>query len=277
MIPRANIVIGGAGINRTVTITPVANSFGTATITITAKDDPAGLLASDSFVLTVTSVNDLPTMTGIENITMNEDASKTLAVTIDDAETPAGSIVLAVVSSDNPALIPVGNVVWSGSGANRNLQITPLANQHGTAVITVKATDADGGETIEDITVTVNSVNDAPSFVMGADIVVIEDSGVYTESNWATSISPGPANESAQTVSFNVSATNTGLFSVAPSLDSTGSLTFTPAANAYGVSIVSVRLQDELGAQTSISTFTIEVTPVNDSPVAIARMLNRIR
>jgi hypothetical protein len=52
LVPAANIVFGGAGVNRTVTVTPAANQSGTATIAITATDAGAGS-ASVSFLLTV--------------------------------------------------------------------------------------------------------------------------------------------------------------------------------------------------------------------------------
>ncbi|HUB68095.1 MAG TPA: chitobiase/beta-hexosaminidase C-terminal domain-containing protein, partial [Candidatus Methylacidiphilales bacterium] len=38
LIPNANIVIGGSGANRTVTVTPASGQFGTATITVTVSD-----------------------------------------------------------------------------------------------------------------------------------------------------------------------------------------------------------------------------------------------
>ena len=60
LVPNGNIVFGGSGANRTVTVTPAANQSGTATITVTVSD--GALTASDTFVLTVTPVNDAPTI-----------------------------------------------------------------------------------------------------------------------------------------------------------------------------------------------------------------------
>ena len=54
LVPVANIVVGGTGADRTVTITPAPNQSGTATITLTVSDGDGGT-ASDSFVLTVTN------------------------------------------------------------------------------------------------------------------------------------------------------------------------------------------------------------------------------
>ena len=61
-------MFGGSGANRTVTITPAPNQTGTATITLTVTDGNGGT-ASDSFVLTVTAVNDLPTISDVTDKT----------------------------------------------------------------------------------------------------------------------------------------------------------------------------------------------------------------
>src|SRR5439155_14205149 len=52
LIPNQNIVFGGYGANRTVTVTPAAGQTGTATITVTVNDGPNN--TSTSFVVTVT-------------------------------------------------------------------------------------------------------------------------------------------------------------------------------------------------------------------------------
>lgn len=52
LVPNGNIVIGGSGASRTVTVTPVSGLSGTATITVTVDDGTD--TASDTFVLTVT-------------------------------------------------------------------------------------------------------------------------------------------------------------------------------------------------------------------------------
>ena len=61
-------------------------------------------------------------------------------------------------------------------------------------------------------TITVTAVNDAPSFTKGANQTALEDAAAQTVTGWATAISAGPADESAQTVSFSCSNTTTALF-----------------------------------------------------------------
>src|SRR5262249_14298419 len=65
LVPNANIVFGGNGANRTVTLTPAAGQFGTSIITVSVSD---GLLATTSiFQLTVN--DSAPTISTIANQT----------------------------------------------------------------------------------------------------------------------------------------------------------------------------------------------------------------
>src|SRR5207248_1233438 len=86
--------------------------------------------------------------------------------------------------------------------------------------------------------------------------------------------SPGPADESAQTVSFEITNnTNTSLFSVAPAVSSGGNLTYTLAADAFGSATITLRAHDTGGTanggvdSSPTQSFTITINPVNDPPV----------
>jgi VCBS repeat-containing protein len=84
LVPNDNIVFGGTGADRTVTITPADNEFGTATITVTVTDAD-GSTASDTFTLTVNSVNDDPVITSVTNNgPVNEGSPATITVTAND-------------------------------------------------------------------------------------------------------------------------------------------------------------------------------------------------
>ena len=130
-------------------------------------------------------------------------------------------------------------------------------------------------------------INDPPTFTGGPSLVEVdEDSGPYSGA-WATDISSGPANESAETVHFEiVSLDVTGvpdMFTVEPAISSSGVLTFTPGPDQYGLAHVTVRAKDDGGVvnwgtpdtlvkpdDTSDEvTFQIVVQPLNDAPVAV--------
>src|SRR5204862_185770 len=144
------------------TVTPAANQFGTATITVMVTDADGGN-SSDTFVLTVNSVNDNPTISDIANQATNEDtATGAIAFTVGDVETAAASLTVSGSSSDT-TLVPNANIVFGGSGANRTVTITPAANQFGTTTITLTVTDANSGTSSDTFVLTVNSVNDNPT------------------------------------------------------------------------------------------------------------------
>ena len=143
---------------------------------------------------------------------------------------------------------------------------TPAANQNGTATITVTVTDGGGMTATDTFVLTVTAVNDAPSFTKGANQTGASNSGARTVAGWATAISDGPADESAQTESFIVSNDNAALFSVQPAVAANGTLTYTPNAAFNGTATVSVQVQDNGGTAnggvntSAVQTFTITTT-----------------
>lgn len=115
--------------------------------------------------------------------------------------------------------------------------------------------------------------NRAPSFVKGADVSVVENSGPQSVPGWATSISAGEG-DAGQTLTFIVTADTASLFSAGPAIDAGGTLTFTTAPDAVGTSRVTVVLKDNGGTAnggvdtSAPQTFVITVTPANRPPVA---------
>ena len=148
-----------------------------------------------------------------------------------------------------------------------------LPTTNGADPFTYRAYDGQAYSNIATVAITVTAVNDAPSFSKGADQAVAEDAGPQTVAGWATAISPGPANEAAQTVAFEITGdTNPALFSAGPAVSPSGDLTYTSAPNANGSATISLVVHDtggtaNGGVDTSASqSFAISVTPVNDAP-----------
>ncbi|HEU0130064.1 MAG TPA: Ig-like domain-containing protein [Mycobacteriales bacterium] len=276
----------------TLTYTSAANAVGSATVTVSLSDNGGTANNGDdtsdaqTFTITVGAVNDAPSFTTAGNQTVLEDAG---AQTVNGfvTSTSAGPAdesgqtvtVSTVLPTSNNALFSVLPSISNGT-----LSYTPAPDANGSATVTVKATDdggtANGGADTsgtQTVTITVTAVNDAPSFTKGGDESVNEDAGVQSVSNWATAISKGPANESAQTVSFNVTNDNNGLFATQPAVSPTGTLTYTSAPNKWGTATVTVSISDNGGTANGgvdtspTQTFLITVAPVNDAPVAAAK------
>ena len=221
-------------------------------------------------------VNDTPRFTQGANQTVDEDcgAQSVAGWAMEISPGPSdesGQALDFLVTNDNAALFNVQPVIDSSG----KLTYTPAANANGSATVTVKLHDNGGGadtSAAQTFTITVNPVNDVPSFIKGADVTVGENTGTKTVTGWATSMSTGPAEESGQRFTeFMVTNDNGALFSAPPAIDtSTGTLTFTPKADANGSATVTVRLHDSggianNGVDTSAAqTFTIKVIAAND-------------
>lgn len=274
LLPNANIVFGGTGASRTVTVAPAANQNGTATITVTVGDGTT--TTNGTFVLTVTAVNDPPTLDAISNpAAILEDAvQQTVNLTGITAGPNESQSLVVTAASDNTALIPNPSVTYTSPGTTGSLKYTPVANASGTATITVTVNDGQAANNLftRSFIVTVTAVNDPPTLdAIGNPAAILEDAGQQTIN--LTGITAGP-NES-QTLTVTATSSNTALIPdpavsyASPS--TTGALTYTPVANASGSAVITVTVNDgDVSNNTIVRTFTVNVTAVNDPPTITA-------
>ena len=271
------------------TYTPAANANGAATITVALQDDGGttnggvDTSATQSFAITVTSVNDAPTFTKGSDQSLLQGAGAqsvigwATAISAGPANEAAQTASFAVTNNTNPALFSAAPAVSSIG----TLTYTSAVGVTGVATITLALTDsggtANGGvdtSVAQTFTITVTDINDAPSFTVGPDQIVLEDAGLQTVNPWATAISDGDVGVT-QTLNFNVTNnSNLSLFSAGPTISATGILTYTPVANANGTATITLTLSDNGGTAnggvdtSSAQTFVITVTAVNDAPTA---------
>jgi hypothetical protein len=278
----------------TLTYAPAANANGSATVSVVLRDnggtDQNGQDTSpaQTFLISVTAVNDAPSFTKGVNQTVNEDAAAqsiggwASGISAGPSD-ESGQTVTFSVSDNNPSLFSVAPAVTS----NGTLTYTVAPDANGSATVSVTAIDnggtANGGSATsapQTFTITVNAVNDAPTFSLAASPAAInEDSGAQAIDNFATNFQPGPAtatDEAGQTlVGYTVTVTDAtgGLgFSSAPTINNAGQLAYTVAANTSGTATLSVTATDSgSGTAPNVNTsaprtFTITVNPVNDAP-----------
>ena len=244
--------------------TPTPAFSGTASIQIVTDDQGntgAGGAQTDTDSITINVSANTPPTANPQTVSTAEDTPLPITLTGTDPETP-GSLTFAIVSGPSNGTLNPGT-----TGAAQTY--TPAANYNGPDSFTFKVNDGTADSTPATVSITVNAVNDPPSFTKGADQNVNEDAGAQSVTNWATAISAGP-NESGQTLTFQVTNnTNSALFSVQPAVSSTGTLTYTPAANASGSAAITIVLKDNGGgADTSApQIFNIVVNSSNDAPV----------
>jgi large repetitive protein len=300
-----------AGIG-TLTFTPMANMLGSAIVTVQLQDNGGtanngvDTSAPQTFVIQVTFVNQAPSFTKgpdqtvLENTTGVQTVNGWATKVSPDQNYPpspleAGQHLNFIVTTNNPSLFAVAPSITGGLYSDPGigtLTYTLAPEVSGTAVVTVMLHD-DGGTANSGVdtsaaqmfNITVQLVNDAPTFTKGADQTVLEDSGAQTVTGWATKVSPDQnyptpaANEAGQQLNWLVTNSNPSLFSVQPTISGglynasgIGTLTYTLAPDASGTAVVTVQLHDNGGTAnngvdtSAAQTFNITVTLVNDVP-----------
>ena len=133
--------------------TPVSANVGTHSIVVTASDGT--LTVADTFVLTVTDVNDGPAFSSTGTTSATEDTAYAYIAITTDEESQA----ITLTGTTIPAW---ANFVDVGTGSGV-LSGTPENGDVGTHNVVITATDASSASTSQSFTITVTNVNDAPT------------------------------------------------------------------------------------------------------------------
>lgn len=259
--------------------TPASGStfvIGTTTVTCISTDAAGNDATPTTFTVTVTA-NTPPSFDAIADRSIDEDSpSQDVFITniSSGSAGDAGQTVTMFATSSDTTIVP--NPSISGSGATRTLIYAPTANKYGSTTITVTADD---GQTLHNtfsrtFTISVNSVNDAPTFDSIANQTVNEDSS--SQDILITNVSSGYG-EDGQTVTMTATSSDTNIIPtpIVTGAGATRALTYTTVANAYGTATITVLANDGQASDNTFSrTFTITVNSINDPP-AISTITNK--
>jgi hypothetical protein len=136
-------------------------------ITITATDTYSETY-SETFTITITDVNEAPTVSSV-SATTNEDTANS-SITLSGSDVDGNSLTYSVVS--NPSN---GTVSITGSTAT----YTPNANFNGTDSFTYKANDGSLDSNSATVSLTISAVNDAPT-ISGTSLTSFNAGDAYT-------------------------------------------------------------------------------------------------
>ncbi|WP_331648373.1 tandem-95 repeat protein, partial [Piscinibacter sp.] len=273
----ASAVLPGLGVftiaaDGSYSFTPVPNYSGAVpVVTYTATDGTSS--ASTTLSLSVTAVNDAPVAADdLASTPINTPITITVLANDSDAEGDALSVSNAVLADPTQGTLTVN--------ANGTLSFTPASNFAGTASISYTVTDSQGGSSSASVTVNVGN-NTPPT---GADSAhALAEDGSYVVQSGDFGFADADAGQTLSNVRIdalpaagalllNGSAVLAGQVISAANLDA-GNLVFVPAADASGAPYASFSfsVQDSAGAfDAAPNTLTLNVTPVNDAPVAVA-------
>ncbi len=233
-------------VNGKLVFTPAENFNGDAEITYTLTD---GALTDQATVkVTVNAVNDTPVVeSNIADQALAEDFTPytiDLNTAFSDVDNVDGELTFSVSGNSNIQVAIVNGIAT----------ITPTADWNGSETLTFTATDPSGESISQTVNFTVTPVadivadkatvvEDTPTFikVLGNDTFEGDDKLVSLDTN------NGPAN---------------GTVSVNPD----GSVTYTPNDNYHGADSFTYIVTS--GGVSESTTVNVDVTPVNDAPVA---------
>jgi len=273
----------------TLTYTPAGDANGSATITIVLRDDISGnTSAPQTFVITVTEVNDAPTAVNDTLSSVPENSGQRTipfsTLTANDSKGPANE------SGQTLIVKTVGNAVGGTvSISGSNVLFTPTTNYTGPASFDYTVEDNGTTNGVADpktsgpatVSFNISNVNAAPTAVNDTLTNIAEDSGQRTIpfSVLTANDSPGPASESGQTLTVNsVSNPVGGTVSI-----SGGNVLFTPTADYFGPASFQYTVQDNgttngnPDPKTSApATVSFTITEVNDAPTAVNDTLSNV-
>jgi len=254
-----NIQLNGEGMNRYIILNPEKNAFGTTNIIITVSDDQ-GLTKTTQFELIVEPINDIPEISEINDIYITEDTPLIkIPFLITDPDTANESITISAVSSNDQIINPK-NIVFEINYEENEIQISPEKDASGNVLISLNISD--GYSTInKSFTVFIDEINDAP------EIEIIEDQ-IFDEDTVSPCIDILISDKETKNEQLTISAisSNKEIFPYANySYCDENSISFTPANNSNGNSIMTITVKDPQGLTNSTS-FNITVNPINDSP-----------
>lgn len=175
-------------------LAPVPNQFGSATVTVTVRDNGGTAQGSidfttRTFTVTVEPVNDRPTLAIIGDLVISEnDSAQVLPLSGVSAGQPNENQVLTITTfSSRPDIIPNPTVSYTSPQSSGALTLKPIANTSGLVTIIVVVRDdggtANGGQNTfsRSFTVDVQAVAHVPVVETNAGLTVpVAGSGVIS-------------------------------------------------------------------------------------------------
>nr|WP_261983939.1 tandem-95 repeat protein [Vibrio parahaemolyticus] len=215
-------------------------------LTISASvSDGVNPTASDSDSLIVNRVNDAPT---VENAIADQELSEdfaTYTIDLNDAFKDSDSALNFSVSGNSNVLVSIENGIAT---------ISPTADWNGSETLTFTATDPSGESISQTVNFTVAPVSD----IVADKATVVEDTPTIIKV-----LGNDTFEDDGKVVSLD---TNNGPANGTVSVNPDGSVTYTPNDNYVGKDTFTYIVTS--GGVSESTTVEVNVTPVNDAPVA---------
>ncbi|MCI0539102.1 MAG: FG-GAP-like repeat-containing protein [Verrucomicrobiales bacterium] len=178
-----NVVVSTNGELRRLVITPRADQHGRATLVLRAVDE-AGRSAATELNLTVTEVNDPPSINPVADVTIEEGAPiQTVPLSGITAGAPNENQAISITAAtDNPDLLSNLALNYTSPKSVASLTFLPAPNRGGSGQVTLVIADDLGAQLTNHFRVTIREFNDPP--------FLSEIAPQFTPENTATMVIP---------------------------------------------------------------------------------------
>ncbi|MDB2426141.1 cadherin-like domain-containing protein, partial [bacterium] len=169
-------------------------------------------------------------------------------------------------SSSNTTLVPNGNItIGGGASQNCTVDITPAANENGTATITLTVNDGSNPDVSDTFVLTVGATNDAPTISDVTDKSTNEDTAMTQASFTIGDIDNTVlCNADVTATSSNTTVVPNGNITIGGGATTSCTVDITPAVNENGTATITLTVSD--GTNSTNDTFVLTVNAVNDAP-----------
>jgi hypothetical protein len=278
LIANPSVTYTSPGSTGTLRFTPVTSASGTATITVTVNDGQAqNNTVTRSFVVTVNSLNKIPTLNPLGNIVVNQN-SGTHSVALSGISSGASSehqtLTVSAVS-DNPAVVSSPIVSYTSPSATGMLFFTPATDAMGEAVITVTVNDGQSANNLvsRNFTVTVGVIRPPPSNSAPVISPIASQSTTQDVAIASIPFTIGDQETPASSLTLSASSSNPTLIPNANIVfggsESNRTASITPAPGKGGTANITVTVND--GSATSSSTFGVTVISITGHQLALSQ------
>jgi hypothetical protein len=270
LLPVSSIVFSGSGANRSVTLTPVEWSTGTALVTIWVDDGVAS--TGSSFRVNISRTGNTPPILSdiADQATQAGVSTAPIPITVNDSETDPNDLTINV--NDSQGFL-MGSEV-TGSGTDRQLRVCPRLDVEGETEVRVFVSDGElSAQSNFILTVSAGPANTAPTISAIADQVT--DSGVPTA---AIPFTVGDAESDPAFLQFWTDTDNWELIPfLGVQIGGSGAdrtITVCPAGGRHGTANITVWVWD--GALDAQTQFQITVNDTGNTPPVISPIADQV-
>ncbi|WP_344798971.1 putative Ig domain-containing protein, partial [Litoribacillus peritrichatus] len=236
------------------TATEGVTTSGVVTVTVTDGGEDGAAADTENFTVTVTAVNDAPTITSTASTSATEDIQYSYQVTVSDPDDSNNGTDITFALSNEPTGMVVsstGLITWTPTNG---------VSTSGNVTLTVSDGGEDGAAAdTENFTITVDAENDPPTITSTAGTTATED----IQYSYQVTVNDPDDSNNGTDLTFSLSGEPSGM-----TVSNTGLITWTATEGVSTSGSVTVTVADggENGAAADTENFTVTVTAVNDAP-----------